>query len=417
MPAISSITMAGTAGMLAALPAHSLTQLRLTELMLPVDGAAVSAALARLSNLQQLYLDDPNRCRSFLAALPQLQQLTQLEVDCGRGDVPWDELASTLHQLAAQAPPLRVLRLPDARCDGLLDLSRWTQLQIFSSVDEFKDEGEFDVVLPPQLQELKWGPLSSAVGYEALLSLRQLRSLSFEVKAAVPDALLRLAQLPALQQLSLQIYYPDLASAAAAVWPQLPQLRELELHLSDQPPTSQQWAAICGGLAGCTGLTKLRLCAAEQAWAQDVGWYLCSVEACAILAGLTRLRDLNLFQSRLAPGDALALTALTGLARLELSNVRDGVGELAATAIASSCRQLRHLDLRACDLGSMGCLAVVRHLTQLRALDLRGNGKLTQQGLMLLTRLKQLQQLRVDTDNNAEVTDQLLQSFWAAVRQ
>lgn len=58
---------------------------------------------------------------------------------------------------------------------------------------------------------------------------------------------------------------------------------------------------------------------------------------------------------------------------------------------------------------------MIRHLTQLTELDLSGNSGPTQQGLMLLTGLKRLQHLRVST--GLGLTEEVLESFWAAVRQ
>jgi hypothetical protein len=110
----------------------------------------------------------------------------------------------------------------------------------------------------------------------------------------------------------------------------------------------------------------------------------------------------------------LALTALTGLTELILECETGGVSDLAASALACSLKQLRHLDVSRCDMSSMVCLAAVGHLTQLTTLRLPGSG-LTQQGLMLLTRLSQLQELTVH--GNEEVTDELVEQFWAAVRQ
>ncbi|KAF6248730.1 hypothetical protein COO60DRAFT_1706822 [Scenedesmus sp. NREL 46B-D3] len=136
----------------------------------------------------------------------------------------------------------------------------------------------------------------------------------------------------------------------------------------------------------------------------------------AKLAGLTNLKDLSiLYGSKvLTPGDALALTALTGLTRLVLRFSGAGVGDEAATALAGSCHLLRHLDFTDCHLVSMACLANVAHLTQLTTLQLFCNSGLTQQGLMLLTGLKRLQHLGVD--RSAKVTDEVVKSFWAAVR-
>jgi hypothetical protein len=94
--------------------------------------------------------------------------------------------------------------------------------------------------------------------------------------------------------------------------------------------------------------------------------------------------------------------------------VHDGVGDIAATAIAGSCKQLCHLDLSECGLLSMDCLAHVGQLTQLTALLLQDNPGLTQQGLMQLTGLTRLRQLGVT--RNAEVTGEVIDRFWAALR-
>uniref|UniRef100_A0A383VB07 Uncharacterized protein n=1 Tax=Tetradesmus obliquus TaxID=3088 RepID=A0A383VB07_TETOB len=176
----------------------------------------------------------------------------------------------------------------------------------------------------------------------------------------------------------------------------------------------QQWQVICNGIAASSSLTKLELDVVVYPEDQEHDGPV-YVEVCAKLAGLTNLNALCMADSCLVPGDALALTALTGLTRLELKGTGAGVGDLAATAIASSCQQLRHLDLSSCELGSMVCLAVVRSLTQLTELQLEGNSGLTQQGLMLLTGLKQLRYLGVT--KNLEVTHQVLQRFWRAVLQ
>jgi hypothetical protein len=114
-------------------------------------------------------------------------------------------------------------------------------------------------------------------------------------------------------------------------------------------PSLQQWEAICSGLAASTTLTKLQLhilgCSAaeqEQELEPDIVQLQDEeleppVQVCDSLLHLTDLKDLSITSSCLVPGDALALTALTGLTRLVLSDASAGVGDLAATAIASSC--------------------------------------------------------------------------------
>ncbi|KAF6263254.1 hypothetical protein COO60DRAFT_486948 [Scenedesmus sp. NREL 46B-D3] len=376
---ISSISMAissGSEGMLAALPAHSLTRLDLQGHEGPVDGAAVSAALARLRNLQQLHIageswSDPARC---LTGVAQLTRLTLLELD---GDWTGDGKL-------------------------MLDLSRLTQLHKFSH--RWK---QLDAIFPPQLQQLTLDDLLTPGQFEALMPLQQLLRLEFVVCTEAPELLLRLTQLPALQHISLTYDFINPA-AAAVTWAQLPQLCELSIDGDLEPCSQQQWQATLDGVAASTHLTKLQLPVNLPVFDGqgdvDVAW-------CEKLTGLINLRKFCLKSgfysaSHLVRGDALALSALTGLTRLVLEGARQGVGSLAATAIAGSCMQLHHLELRDCNLGSMASLANVRHLTQLTELRLEGNSGLTQQGLMLLTGLKRLQLLGVDT--NAEVTDEVV---------
>jgi hypothetical protein len=404
---ISSITMGGDAAMLRALPAHSLTSMELYRLRpTPPNRPAVCAALAGLSSLRQLRLQ---ASVSGLAGIAQLSQLTLLEV---RG--VYEEHHAELRQLLAQPLPLRGLQLGTHDKMPLLDLSHLTQLRRFKYATE-----QNATMYPPQLQQLdlSWLP---AEQYSALMPLQQLQQLSFKVSDEDLTLLLHLAQLPALQQLSLEYQFATHAARAAAAWREMRPLCQLALNFGYETPSLQQWRVILSGLAAATHLTKLQLHAAVGgggggAAAGDEG---VRGAVCAKLTGLTNLKELLVWQSYmaaplLAPGDALALTALTGLTKLELLWLHDGVGDLAAAAVAGSCKQLCHLALRDCSLGSMACLASVRHLTQLTELCLQGG--LTQQGLMLLTGLTRLQQLGVD--RTAEITDEVVDSFWAALKR
>uniref|UniRef100_A0A383V7H8 F-box domain-containing protein n=1 Tax=Tetradesmus obliquus TaxID=3088 RepID=A0A383V7H8_TETOB len=196
--AISSITMMCTKNnMLAALPAHSLTHLYLKTLEWPYGRLAFSAALTRLSNLQQLHLVYPDtEAGSCLTGLAQLTQLTLLELDCYYTE------KSMLQQLLAQPLPLRVLRLQSAYWEDHLDLSHLTQLQEFSNKESCRTSGELNTSFPEQLQKLEAGPLHHEDDFQALLQLQQLQSLAFADYVGDPELLLRLAQLPALQQLA-----------------------------------------------------------------------------------------------------------------------------------------------------------------------------------------------------------------------
>jgi hypothetical protein len=123
---------AATAGVLAALPAHSLTFLHLDRRYrndgMPAAGVALPAALARLTNLRHMRLEGdghglPSRC---LAALSQLRGLTNLSIGGG-----WYNEQGTLQQLLAGALSLQVLTLDIMFCTSHqpLDLRRLTNLE------------------------------------------------------------------------------------------------------------------------------------------------------------------------------------------------------------------------------------------------------------------------------------------------
>jgi Leucine-rich repeat (LRR) protein len=414
LPNISSITLAGDGAMLRVLPAHSLTHLSLQWLPCSSGSATAAAALAKLSNLQQLHIQtlyDDSNLGSFLTGVAQLSRLTSLELDYVDSS-----RVEELLQVLAQPLPLQVLRFTCLRDDKLrrLDLSHHTQLQELSARAGWE---ELDVIFPPQLQQLQL-VVASSTQIEVLMALRHLRRLKLTVRFDEPALLLRLTQLPALQQLPLEYGHSRFAVATAAAWPQLPQLNELELfclgdfYEGSGLPSRKQWQGILDGVAASTHLTRLALDVHVDVVA-DIEHVPAYANA---LTSLRQLQDLciNYTERTHMPGDALSLTALTGLTRLVLAMAGAGVGDLAATAIAGSCKQLQHLDLVACELGSMACLANIRHLIQLTELCLEGNAGLKQQGLMLLTGLMQLQQLGVD--RTADITEEVVDSFWAAVR-
>ncbi|KAF6248731.1 hypothetical protein COO60DRAFT_1689590 [Scenedesmus sp. NREL 46B-D3] len=401
--------MEGSTSMLTALPTHSLTHLDLQGLHGPVHGPAVSAALARLNNLQRLRVAMQRAPCSCLAGVAQLTRLMSLEL----GGY-WSGSKQPLQQLLLQPLPLQVLCLSMYEHLPLLDLSHLTQLQ------ELCDRSyNLTAVFPPQLQQLEIWRVSSKKILQPVMPLQQLRSLMFTADVDEPGQLLsRLAQLPALKQMWV-VFDRWQPAAAAVTWSQPPQLRELAVRFLSDGPSRRQWQAILNGVAASTNLTTLWLDAvcggdgdSNEGDGADGTWN----NPCAKLAGLTTLKDLRLSDGSqlLAPGDALALTALTGLTHLALRDAGAGVGDEAAAALAGSCQQLRHLDLHCCNLISMACLANVAHLMQLTELQLDVNSGLTQQGLLLLTGLKRLQHLGVE--NNVEVTGEVVKNFWAAVR-
>jgi hypothetical protein len=400
------------AGILGVLPAHSLTALHLSPIdSLGADGRQLSALIARLSSLKQLRLAGrgprsmPGSC---FAGIAQLTDLTALELSWYgyRADEP-------LQHLLSQSLPLRRLcfrmNLP------VLDMTALTTLkELTCREDTALKPGS---KLPAQLQQFcseyceDTGPL---------VGLQQLQHLSLGVVLEDPEQLRCLAQLPALSHVSLQYWDASCAAPTAPAWQQLSQLSELSVEFINDNPSAQDMAAILAGVAAATSLTKLNLEA--RAWvgtqdAADEDAESTEVAACASLAALTCLRDLTISaDSRLLLGDALALTALTSLTRLKLAFIGSAVDEVAACALACSLTQLRSLDLRGSPLGGVGCLAPIAQLSQLTELLLDHVDGMTRRGVMLLTKLTQLQQLSLKF--NDEVTQAWLgQHFGTALQQ
>jgi hypothetical protein len=403
----------GTPGVLAALPAHHLTHLVLrysAETIAAVH--AMTAALAQLTNLQQLCLSEEGYGRrlsdSCLSGVAQLARLTKLTLG---GFWP----AMALQELATAALPLQHLDLEHADIavprdsqGPLLDMRGLSQLQELTA---WEVPGGW--LLPVQLQRLTMVDLKQAGSLSAILALTQLQELNLSPSLQDPALLLRLGQLPALTHLALEYLVSEEAAAAAPAWPQLRQLSELRVEYMEGAAPEQQ-ATILAAVSACTGLTKLELQIEgnmDQHWEEAVG-----IAACAKLAGLTRLQDLSMPPSygALALGDAQALSKLTGLTRLVLKGAGQGVDDVAATALACCLRQLHHLDLSDCDLGSMACVAAIGQLVQLTELRLHSDrgAMLTERGLMLLTGLLRLQHL--DTVGDAELSLEVLEQFWAA---
>jgi hypothetical protein len=410
----------GALGALSALPAHSLRQLDLSyrpEGGGTVDASAVSAALARLSSLQQLRLSSAGGAAltgNCLASVPQLSRLTSLVMNFN-----WCGSAAALQQLLSQPLPLQHSFIMNCDFDehAVMDLANMTQLTELETLCWDLTEGS---VLPAQLQHFQ-ADAPQPCALSALLPLKQLQRLQLFIDFPDQQPLLQLAQLPALQHMSLHYSSVNAAADAAAAWPQLPQLRELELEFfGNTAPLPSQMAAMLGAVTHCSGLTGLVLPVLESPTGCDSGAR--AVAACGKLAGLTNLRDLHIhWGSKLAPGDVKALTALTGLTRLRLDELGSAVDDAAAAALARSMPQLQDLDLMHCELGSMTCLAEIAKLVHLTSLNIDDFdykhcicGSLTREGLMQSTGLTRLQQLQLC--RNDEVTDEVVDEFWAALR-
>jgi hypothetical protein len=341
---------------------------------------------------------------SCFQGIAQLTSLIALELGWR-----WRNVDEPLQQLLSQSLPLQRLCLKLAT--PVLDMSALASLTELI-VDDWWDL-QTRSKLPAQLQHFS---ILNSLGTSPLLGLQQLQRVSFCVVFDDPEQLRRLAQLPALRHVSLKYCDAVLAAPTAPAWQHLPQLSELDFEYNDTP-SRQEMAAILAGVAAATSLTKLSLEACALVADQDEAGNneATRVAACASLAGLSRLRGLTISGSRLVPGDALALTALTTLTRLDVTCTGSAADDVAASALACSLTELRSLDLGGCAVG-LACLAPIAHLIQLTELLLGGVDGMTGRGVMLLTKLTQLQRLTVQ--HNDEVTQEWMdQEFWAALRR
>jgi hypothetical protein len=403
-----SSNLSGAAALLPVLPAHSLTHLDL-ELQ---GGREELKHLEHLSMLQRLRLDSPSSpmpsASSCLAGLAKLNHLTSLTLS-GR----WEGINKQLHELLMQQLPL--LELEDTvldfdRFSGAMSAPCLTHLTQLTKLGMDNDLQE-GMLLPTQLNSLRLGSCSDLA---PLLQLQQLQHLSIFPEFEQPTQILALAQLPALQTLSLVYTSTAAAAAAAPTWALLPALRAVHVQCFDESVSDRPEIAIilAGAAAAATSLTSLII----TSYALPRCQFRDAMALRDRLVDLTGLKELEMFGMPLVPGDAIALTALTGLTRLNLGNARDGVGQAAAVALARSLSDLEDLALRNCniDLGSLEVMTAIGQLGKLRHLVLQGNSGLMEQGLMQLTGLSHLQRLLVDT--NAEVTDQVLDRFNRALR-
>uniref|UniRef100_A0A383VYM6 Uncharacterized protein n=1 Tax=Tetradesmus obliquus TaxID=3088 RepID=A0A383VYM6_TETOB len=386
-------------GLLPVLPAHSLTRLELDlKPGWPAhagaaagDAAALIAALPRLGGLQQLLLrgkpfwkkQGTPQVDSCLAVLGQLSRLTRLKVIMDlRGHVEARQALSALQQLLTQPPP----RLQDLHLDMrdnwslsdtlmlALDMSRMQHLQRFVRPQELPKVH----VLPRQLRDLELGYCGPGQQLAAVMPLQQLTALSLDAANVEPEQLLRLAQLPALQELRLLVLVDEIevALATAPVWGRLPQLCELQMYWQQACSTWQELAAGVAGIVAAKALTKLYswtsfLVDADGDKAQAAagvagGRQPAMVEVCASIAGLTRLQHLELIELRqFTHSTAFA----SGLVRADVWHL---------TALTA----LTHLALPGCDLCSMACLGPIAQLPHLTELQLQGNPRLMQQWLL-----------------------------------
>jgi hypothetical protein len=321
-----------------------------------------------------------------------------------------------LRQLQQQLSPYQMYTVNEVSMTHLTTLTAFTSLAWPIGLP---------LHLPTQLQTAQLCALFSSQ-LDALFSLQQLQRLCFVVMIDNQEPLLRLTQLPALQELSLSYEAALDAATTAPVWRQLPQLLELCVGYDCNAASVRQLARITAAAAAATGLTKLQLIG-ESSYHDEPHMYDSSESdssddeyvdepesLCSSLARLPLLRDLSIIKGlpapEMPPGNWLAadgvraLTVLTGLTRLVLVN-RDGWfdaitgGDLNVAALVRSLTHLQELQLESCDTYRAQCMAAIDRLTQLTRLRLadpiQWPDEASQQGLLLLSGLSSLRRLQL----------------------
>jgi hypothetical protein len=237
---------------------------------------------------------------------------------------------------------------------------------------EFRCDGVLPqlTVLPMKLRHLELGECVFNQQLAAVMPLHQLSALQLGVHFEDPELLLRLAQLPALQQLRLEVSSWHWAAAIAPAWGKLPHLCDLKLSsFRSIDTTGQQLAATVAGIAAATGLTNLIIDfpgdvldqqgPAAAALNAGGGQQHVPIDVFASIAGLTRLQHLDLFfldclsitgsaqlAAVLVPGSVVALIALTSLTHLGLAACGASVGDMDLVELACCLKQLRYFGIQ-----------------------------------------------------------------------
>jgi hypothetical protein len=379
--------------------------------------------------------------------LTQLRQPTSLELEGTVSEGVF--VKQLLHQPLLQ---LQQLHLKCQTQVPALDLAHLTQLQRLTCDSSDGREKCVLPVQLQQLQVMVSGSGRALASVVPLQQLQHLDLLVNFPQQQPLLQLTQLPALQHLTLRYRDLSVAAQAAAAWAQLPQLCGMRfeEGERVYGRMPPTPDEVEAVMQGVADCSGLTKLVLfiSAAEQqfgddpydyydpcgddtsegdsysAGSEDLQFSYVGVAVCGSLAGLTGLQDLRITcgPGGLEYGDALALAALTGLTHLELEDVSDGVSTEAACAITTSLTQLRDMPLNLCgaDVRDAAFLAALGQMTQLTRLIMPDNQTWTQRGLMQLTGLSRLQELEGPMSgpfSASEITDAVLAEFWGAVRQ
>lgn len=427
-----------TGGLLAALPAATLTQLRLRKLA----NSRWSLSLQRLSNYKELHVDmreaGTNAANSFLQDVGRLQQLTQLSID----DPP---LGSDMRLLPTSLQKLETRNSGvDANTGAafhpiLVDLQHLTSLDRLRLSSWMRELGPGTTFaegssVPTSLLSLYTSGRWPEQGLVGLTSLSQVTSLQlWEVRDSCRvQHLTSMQRLTQLKQLLLYLSYDEIDEGpphngilkVAAVWGKLP-LSCLRIKGSLITPAALQ--QLMQHVAAASQLNDLMI-AIKTIQLDAVVGDAPPLAMCEHLTGLQKLDSLDLCIGQpkvLTDQDAQHLSALVALTRLHVEHADAGPPVDATTIglLGLSLTQLKVLALKwlengeaphRLEPGGLNSYAIpaIAQLTNLEDLRL---GTFTaedaERGLQLLTGLSKLAVLLGFSNARQEAQE----AFWAVV--
>lgn len=401
-------SMPATAGFPAAMPAATLTRLKLEN-----SGKGTwFPPLGKLTNLQEVSVslrkDNRTVVDSCLRQIGTLQKLTYLALTCESGNMRL--LPLSLKRLSLSSFPSSAQSdHPNEPSMDLQHLVKVQQLRVGSSTSLAEGSS-----LPPSLQNLEVIaplPAGGLIGWD---SLHQVTSIDISTSRVRGQHLRKLENLSQLRSLSLVLYSLENLSSVAASWHSIP-LRKLEIVVGSL--TASELTQVVQHVSVATQLTRVSIRADITGGAAPY-----SVSVCEHFGLLCNLESLKLcvgVRKHFAKQNTEQLSALVKLTELSLAYDRAGpyVDPTVVCLLAVTLTNLRVLAINEFDVpddDTGGCinesvLPAIGRLTQLEALRLEPlEQDVAVRGLGLLTGLSRLTEL----EGFDQAGDEALDTFW-----